>query len=614
MKKYLPTLLIIISNYYLVFAQKIEFYKEISGYNQTPARIKFTNSTKISIDKFDNIYIAENNYILKLDSNKKFIDKWINGDTNVAKSSFYSKRFDAIEGICTDKLGNVYIAEPYKHKVQKLSPSGKFLMSINNENLSNFENPFLYVPHKNNDDRTSRDDIKAFKPIDVAVDNLGNIFVVTEFQTIKFDSTGKFIQYFDDSSYKIPSKLKKLHHNEPIIPNRSAIVVDHSNNVYVLYNMYSIILKYDNFGKRNGTIGKGYYETSNLEDGNLLHAKDITVNNNTNEIYVADYENSRVQIFDINGMFKSILGKTKNDLKKIINPHSVAVNSKNHIFTLYDFLEEFNSIGEYISSFGSNGEEPGNLIEPTSFLIDELNHIYIADKFGVQKFDLEGNFVAKILKNKNLNGSSFIINDMALNENGNIILFNTEEDNPYILVSPEGNLIRPFTSYNKELFKDANKVISIKSNYNVDYYILKTKGILTKNNNYFINYPDTTQKNVIVKSIAVDLNNNIYVAFINGSIHKYNSNGKYVMQILSTQNKDSFIKDIAIGKSGLIYILIGDKIEIYNNTGKHLASFGNYGNEPGYLTNPQRICVSKDEKYIYVIEALSERVQIFKYK
>ena len=72
-----------------------------------------------------------------------------------------------------------------------------------------------------------------------------------------------------------------------------------------------------------------------------------------NFVYVADYDNNRIQVFDSNGTF--------------------------------------------VSSWGSEGDGDGQINKASALTVDRNGNIYLVDQsnFRVQKFDHNGNFVTK---------------------------------------------------------------------------------------------------------------------------------------------------------------------------------------------------------------------------
>jgi|GEM_PF-1295029 len=61
-----------------------------------------------------------------------------------------------------------------------------------------------------------------------------------------------------------------------------------------------------------------------------------------------------------------------------------------------EMVFKFSADGEYLNSFGGEGDEPGQLQAPGDLVVDATGQIYVSDIFGIQMFDASGRFVKKI--------------------------------------------------------------------------------------------------------------------------------------------------------------------------------------------------------------------------
>ena len=86
----------------------------------------------IAIDKFGNIYLADNSNhtIQKSHSNWKFITKW--GSTGSGHA-----QFNGTLNIDTDPIANVYIFDGDNQSIQKFERAGKFLEGLDFSNIYN---------------------------------------------------------------------------------------------------------------------------------------------------------------------------------------------------------------------------------------------------------------------------------------------------------------------------------------------------------------------------------------------------------------------------------------------------------------------------------------------
>ena len=109
-------------------------------------------------------------------------------------------------------------------------------------------------------------------------------------------------------------------------------------------------------------------------------------------IYVADFNNHRVQIFNSSGVYQSQFGGFGSGDGQLNHPKGLAEDASGNIYVVDSGnarIQKFNSSGGYISKFGSFGSGPSQFDNPQYIGIDSGGNIYIADPFNhrVQKFN-----------------------------------------------------------------------------------------------------------------------------------------------------------------------------------------------------------------------------------
>ena len=119
-------------------------------------------------------------------------------------------------------------------------------------------------------------------------------------------------------------------------------------------------------------------------------------------MFVLDYSDSALKIFDVNGDMIQKIGKAKRTeipqknwfmktlqvlsrtypYKNMKNPRSFDMNSRNDIYianTGGDNILKFDERGEYIKTLGISGVSNGAFLGPSSIFIDNDDKVYIAD-------------------------------------------------------------------------------------------------------------------------------------------------------------------------------------------------------------------------------------------
>jgi DNA-binding beta-propeller fold protein YncE len=127
------------------------------------------------------------------------------------------------------------------------------------------------------------------------------------------------------------------------------------------------------------------------EDGQFRHATGIAVDAQGN-VFVADYEDKRVQKFNPQGEF--VAGWTMgSDLNSTGTPEGIAVDAAGHVF-ITDYalgrVQVFSNDGEPLFAWGKYGPEPGQFRNPTGIALDADGNAYVVSQANnnVQVFQL----------------------------------------------------------------------------------------------------------------------------------------------------------------------------------------------------------------------------------
>jgi len=234
--------------------------------------------------------------------------------------------------------------------------------------------------------------------------------------------------------------------------------------------------------------------TFQLQNANAYHYnyghhgyyQGITVNMEGN-IFICDYNSNIIQIFDSKGNFISNFGSNGNGNGQFNSPSGIATNSEGNILVCdknNQRVQVFNSKGQFISKFGSQGNGNGQFQNPEGICVDLNDNIYVCDSGNnrIQIFDSEGNFISKFGSQGNGNDQFNYPIGVAVNSKGNII------------VSDQNN-------YRIQMFNSEREYISTPSN---------------------------TYGQIYVRGICVDLSDNILVCnYNNCTIHVFNSEGTF---------------------------------------------------------------------------------------
>lgn len=113
----------------------------------------------------------------------------------------------------------------------------------------------------------------------------------------------------------------------------------------------------------------------------------------SDEIFVTEFRNNRVQRFDTKGRFRGFI-------KDLSTPGGIAVDRWGRIFValmMAHRIEVFDRAGKRIGGWGAEGTGDGQFQQPGGIAIGHDGSVYVADQVGrrVQRFTPEGRFLGK---------------------------------------------------------------------------------------------------------------------------------------------------------------------------------------------------------------------------
>jgi len=281
--------------------------------------------------------------------------------------------------------------------------------------------------------------------------------------------------------------------------------------------------------------------------GNFIAPEDVYIHTD-GKIYVVDTGNHRVQIFDTSGNFVKGFGSLGTVAGKLNSPKGLAIDDMGNILVTdsnNNRVQVFNTAGNYetsfdclskpqgiaravngniyvvngganciniyssnynlIKTFGLNGNGSGYLNSPKNISIDKSGMIYIADSGNsrVQIFDAEGNFI---------NNFNTECRKIALDSNGNI--FALDGINRRVKkYDASGNLIVIFPIFQEKGQLNTQAAAGIAVDMNNNIYIANFNRIEKfKLTNFGKSLPDITAKVIYpLKNMKLPRNKNIIV-------------------------------------------------------------------------------------------------------
>jgi len=225
--------------------------------------------------------------------------------------------------------------------------------------------------------------------------------------------------------------------------NPKGISIDPSGIIYVVDTGRNLLVRFNPSGDSTGEVG-GY----GWGDFQFDQPYDVCATNGI-EIYVADYNNNRIERFDRTLANVATLStiNSSDDSKQFGYPSGVAVSRLGDLFICDDEdirIVKVNTFSTVERTFGAYGEGSGSLTMPRQVAIGPHDEVFVSDKGSAERggriavYDNFGNYVRSI--------GVGILHDptgIGLDENKIGVC---DSDTLYFFNLDDGNLIAKFSN------------------------------------------------------------------------------------------------------------------------------------------------------------------------
>jgi sugar lactone lactonase YvrE len=421
------------------------------------------------------------------------------------------------------------------------------------------------------------------------------------------------------------------------------------------------IWKYDasgNFVARFGSNGTGPNQFKGPR-GMALDASD--------NIYIADANNNRIQKMDSAGVFQGWYGMDTGavagwhaagsaDLPQsgagaangqFYEPSDVAIDSTGNVLvidTLNSRVQKLANDGTFAWTKGANGTgdvaAAPEFDEPRGIHVDAAGKLYVADTknhrivllaadgtlekwVGMANDDSKGAFGPASGKTGKLGdgtGALYQPYDVALDSSGQLVISDSGNTRLQI-IKTDGTFVKVVSreGFAPGQFKlPSTLMVKGEVFYVADAQNARAQKINAAEENLGVIAPDTTGLGTLHFRVAIDSARGIvYVVDEDDhSVSKFSPTGTYLGKLGSQgigNGQFSVPRGVALDKDGNVYVLDSGnaRVQKFDPSGIFLMKFGTFGTGNGQLRAPDQVAVNADGTIIFVGDTENSRVQKF---
>lgn len=352
----------------------------------------------------------------------------------------------------------------------------------------------------------------------------------------------------------------------------TGIALDSSNNVYIttsvkddttLADLGFGVIKYDSIGNLLAVANYSFVGRFST------HVAGIAVDDGANQVYVADYTNNRVMVFDMALAHTFNFGSPGTGNGQFNFPYGIAINAAQDVYVVDSNnhrVQVFDTTGTYVGQFAL-GSVASPSITPTNIKFDALENIFVANvgNNNLQKYSADGILVDQLGQAGTSPGDINYPQAIALDTGATTIFIGDYSANREQLLSYLSHQILTFGS-----------PVSGPGQFNAPTFV------------------------------AVDSLGQVYVADTgNNRIEKFDGNGNFILQwtVMAPQG-------IAASAGGNIFVVHEDHVSKYDSIGTLIYTIGTTGTAAGQFQNPTGIVLDAVGNF-YVSDTGNDRVQKF---
>lgn len=171
--------------------------------------------------------------------------------------------------------------------------------------------------------------------------------------------------------------------------------IDIEGNIYVVDSYRNLLVKFSAEGDSVDSFGGYGRGTEGFDEPVAVYARRGT------EVYIADYNNHRIQRFDrrLDLVFTLYTRDDVNEEARFGYPLDVAVSRQGELLVLDGEnrrVAVFDPAGRFLRSFGGPSDGEGRMVDPVRLELDDADNVYVLDNGAIKSYDPFGGWVGHV--------------------------------------------------------------------------------------------------------------------------------------------------------------------------------------------------------------------------
>ena len=377
-----------------------------SGDGGAAVSARIRNPESVSVDAADNLYIAGNHHIRKIDTFGVITTiagngmAGFSGDGGAATGAQLNFPFN----VTTDTTGNLYITDKYNHRIRKIDSGTGIITTVAG-------NPTLYTDGVTwlggfSGDGGPASAAELNYPSSSAVDAAGNLYIAdTKNHRIRMvDTLGVITTVAGTGMAGFSGDTGAATAAQLFEPR--GLTIDTAGNLYIADWRNYRVRKVDTSGVITTVAGNGQLGFSGdggpATEAKLISPADVTVDT-TGNLYISDSSSNRIRKVSTAGLITTVAGNGRTGYAsdgglaaeaKLSSPSDVAIDTSGNLYIADTGASRIRKVftSGIITTVGGNGKAgfsgdgglatAAQIHAPEGVAVDSSGNLYIADYYN----------------------------------------------------------------------------------------------------------------------------------------------------------------------------------------------------------------------------------------